>query len=53
MSPNPNPERSPTSAEGRDRQDSDQAVGWKPKTSLDLTLRIIVEHYRKHLNGSS
>ncbi len=30
-----------------------KAVGWKPKTSLDRTLRIIVEHYRKHMNNPS
>ncbi len=24
-----------------------QAIGWQPKTNLDQTLRIIVEHYRK------
>jgi UDP-glucose 4-epimerase len=24
------------------------AVGWRPKTNLDRTLRIIVEHYRKN-----
>ncbi len=24
-----------------------KAVGWQPKTSLDQTLRIIVEHYRQ------
>ncbi len=30
-----------------------KAVGWRPKTSLDRALRIIVEHYRKHMNNSS
>jgi len=30
-----------------------EAVGWRPKTSLDRALRIIVEHYRKHTNSAS
>ncbi len=27
-----------------------KTIGWQPKTSLDQTLRIIVEHYRKQGN---
>jgi len=28
-----------------------EAIGWQPKTSLEQTLRIIIEHYRKHENA--
>jgi len=28
-----------------------QAIGWQPKTSLEQTLRIVIEHYRKQGNA--
>ena len=31
----------------------ENTIGWKPKTSLDQALRVIVEHYRKHMNNPS
>jgi nucleoside-diphosphate-sugar epimerase len=29
------------------------AVGWQPKTRLDETLRIIVEHYRQQMGNTA
>ena len=28
------------------------AIGWQPKTSLDQTLRTIIEHHRKRMVGA-